>query len=377
VIIVANKEFDVLVIGEGLAGATASAAAVSEGASVALVSKGPGSFVLADGCVELEPDDSAPTRQLGSQDERQAALRFFLSTASSAGCEYRGGFGEAIFIPTMLGTVRKVSLAPLYFGGCDIRALKSIVVAGFEGSLDFNPKFIAERLTLRAQANHETTNYTSRCLKLATRCIQPAHELEFATRFDREPRFHEAVVTALQEAAENADLLVIPAALGLNTSTDELRDLCRQIGCLICEIATLPPSVLGMRLLRRFERYLSSLKVRLLTGFAATRLIFDHDQCRGVVLDTPGRPQTINAQSVVVATGGFSHLLNSTISTQSTVNDELQVCGSDGTLAASNLFACGGALRTSNIYSENAVAILTGYRAGRLAATTGVHHAGR
>jgi glycerol-3-phosphate dehydrogenase subunit B len=377
VIIVASKEFDVLVIGEGLAGATASAAAVSEGASVALVSKGPGSFVLADGCVELEPDDNAQSPLLGREDERLAALRFFLATASSAGCEYWGGVGSAIYIPTVLGTLRRVALAPLYFGGRDIRTLKNAVVAGFEDSLDFNPKFIAERLALRARVSGERTNYTSRWLKLATRSIQPAHELEFATHFDRQPRFREAVLTALQEAAESADLLIVPAVLGLNTSTAELRDLCQQIGCPICEIATLPPSVLGMRLLRRFERYLSSLKVQLLTGFAVSELLFEDGQCRGAVLDTPGRPQTIKAQSVVVATGGFSQLLDRASSTQLSINDDLQACGSDGKLLAANLYVCGGALRTSNIYSENAVAILTGYRAGRLAATTGVHHAGR
>jgi glycerol-3-phosphate dehydrogenase subunit B len=252
-----------------------------------------------------------------------------------------------------------------------------VVVAGFEDSLDFNPKFIAERLALRARASGELTNYTSRWLKLATRSIQPAHELEFATHFDRQPRFREAVLTALQEAAESADLLIIPAVLGLNTSTGELRDLCQQIGCPICEIATLPPSVLGMRLLRRFERYLSSMKVQLLTGFSASELLFEDGRCRGAVLDTPGRPQTIKAQSVVVAAGGFSQLLERASITQPSINDDLQACGSDGNLLAANLYVCGGALRTSNIYSENAVAILTGYRAGRLAATTGVHHAGR
>lgn len=376
-IIVANKLFDVLVIGEGLAGATAAAAAASEGAGVALVSKGPGSFILADGCVELDSTNGVHERLLGRDDERLAALRFFLAAASSAGCEYQGGFGQSIYIPTVLGTFRKVALAPLYFGACDIRTLKNVVVAGFENSLDFNPNFVSERLAMRAHANGDATSYAARFLKLPTRTVRPANELEFATHFDRDPRFREAVTSALQEAAESADLLIIPGVLGLNTSTDELRDLCRQIGCPICEIATLPPSVLGMRLLKRLERYLESLKVQLFTGFAASRLVVDGANCVGVVLDTPGRPLTIKAQNVIVATGGFSHLLDDAAGMQTAVNDDLQVCTGDGKLLAQNLYVCGGALRTSNIYSENAVAILTGYRAGRVAAATGVHHAGR
>ncbi len=48
-----SVEFDVLVIGEGLSGITAAAAARQQGARVMLASKGPGTFVLGTACVDL------------------------------------------------------------------------------------------------------------------------------------------------------------------------------------------------------------------------------------------------------------------------------------------------------------------------------------
>ncbi len=376
----ANNEFDVVVVGEGLAGATAAAAAVSEGARVALASKGPGSFVLADGCVELGTNNVANAAWLGTEADRGNAVNFFVASAGGAGCEYRGGFGERIAIPTILGTFRQVSLAPLYFGSRDLWTMGKVVVAGFEGSLDLDAKFLAERYTSRAKKNGKSTKFTARTLNLGQRRVQPSHELEFATHFDRDPQFRESVVMALATAAESADCLILPGVLGLNTSTDELREIVRQVGCAICEIATLPPSILGIRLLRRMERYLGGLGVELMTGFSVSKLLLEGDRCQGVELETPGRERRIEAQAVVVATGGFSHLLQPKAAPRETnpmpANEELLACAG-GQVIAQNLFACGGALRTSNVFSENAVAILTGVRAGRLAAAVGVHHAGR
>jgi glycerol-3-phosphate dehydrogenase subunit B len=355
VIAVATREFDVLVIGEGLAGAMAAAAAASEGCRVGLVAKGPGTFVLADGCIDFEKLDPRLEPEKGFGRE----IEFFLTTAAAAGCEYRGRLGERIAVPTLLGTFRHATFAPLCFGEFDLRRLTNVIVGGIPSLFDFDARFIAERLMSKARVEGRQTNYSARQLQISYQGEPPHLEIEFAAQFDRNPRFREAVVTALASVAANADLLIIPGFLGVNTTTEELRDIWGHVGCRICEVASLPPSVLGMRLLGRLEDFLTRTGVELLTGFALRELCWEGEHCRGVLLDTPGRPRRLEAEAVVVATGAFSHLLDARAGMES------------------NVFVCGGALQLSDPRTENAVAIVTAFRAGTHAAKLGVQYAGR
>ena len=353
-----SSELDVLVVGEGLAGVMASAAATNQGARVALVTKGPGSFMLADDCIDFAAVDS---RRLGSEQGFQREVQFFLDTAAAAGCEYRGCLGESISVPTILGTFRQVTLAPSYFGGFDPRRLKKVVVIGFPSIIDFDAEFVSERLASKARSDGRPTSYCSRQLQISALVTPPRLEIQFAAQFDRNPRFREAVVTALASAAKNADLLIVPGVLGLNTTTDELTALWNQVGCPICEIATLPPSVLGIRLLRRWEQHLSRIGVERFAGFAVSKLWLENEQYRGVVLDTPGRPQRLEAKALVLATGAFSHLVETR---------------TDGPVPA-NVLVCGGALNISDPRNENAVALITGVRAGIRAANVGAQTCGK
>ena len=353
-----SSEFDVLVVGEGLAGLMASAAAASQGARVALVTKGPGSFMLADDCIDFAAVDRS---RLGSDDGFKREVQFFLNTAAAAGCEYRGRLGESIRVPTILGTFRQVTLAPLYFGEFDPSGSKNVVVIGFPSILDFDANFVAERLASNARSAGTTTNYTARQLELSRVRKPPRLEIQFAAQFDRDPRFRETVVTALASAGKSADLLIVPGVLGLNTTTDELTTLWHRIGCPICEIATLPPSVLGIRLLRRWEQYLSRIGVERFAGFAVSKLWLENENYRGVVLDSPGRPQRLEAKALVLATGAFSHLVETRA----------------GGLVPGNLLVCGGALNLSDPRNENAVALVTGIRAGIHAANVGAQTCGK
>jgi glycine/D-amino acid oxidase-like deaminating enzyme len=109
------------------------------------------------------------------------------------------------------------------------------------------------------------------------------------------------------------------------------------------------------------EYYLAKRGVEPFAGFAVSELWLEDEHCRGVLLDTPGRRQRLEAAALVLATGAFSHLLES--------------C--PGGLAPRNVLICGGALKISDPRTENAVAIITGIRAGRSAANVGVQYAGR
>src|SRR5262249_12021357 len=132
---------------------------------------------------------------------------------------------------------------------------------------------------------------------------------EIATDFDRNAIFRQALIDALKPVAKDADLLIIPGIFGLETSDDDIRQVRNEIGCAICELPTIPPSVPGLRLLRRMEACLAAMGVDIVTVFAVRNLQIAAQICMGAAIETPGKPRTIAADCYILAAGRFSHLL--------------------------------------------------------------------
>ena len=107
------NELDLLVVGEGLSGIVAAAAAATQGLRVMLVSPGPGTFVLGTTCVDL---DGLTSSGMGlaehSAEQTEQAIAFFLELTASAGCGFKGNRGARRFVPTVLGTFQQTTLAP-------------------------------------------------------------------------------------------------------------------------------------------------------------------------------------------------------------------------------------------------------------------------
>jgi glycerol-3-phosphate dehydrogenase subunit B len=141
------NEFDVLVIGEGLAGVVAAAAAVSRGAQVTLASTGSGRFVLATACLDLDrivADGSGSVAY--TPQELKEAVSFFADFSGRAGCAYEGSVEERRMLPTVMGTFQTVSLAPRSIWQGDPRSMAKAVIVGIEGLSGFDADFVAERL---------------------------------------------------------------------------------------------------------------------------------------------------------------------------------------------------------------------------------------
>src|SRR5271157_5383834 len=128
-----GDEFEVLVIGEGLSGITAAAAACQQGARVMLASKGPGTFVLGTACVDLAGLDwgTLGVGKCGAT-EIEEAIGFFVELTAAAGCAYEGGVRERRLAPTIMGTFAEVSLAPRALWKGDPRGAGKTVVVGIE-----------------------------------------------------------------------------------------------------------------------------------------------------------------------------------------------------------------------------------------------------
>jgi len=377
------NEFDVLVIGEGLSGITAAAAACQRGAHVMLASKGPGTFVLGTACVDLEGlhnRDLFPTC-CGSSGQEEA-IRFFVELTAAAGCAYEGGVGERRMVPTIMGTFADVSLALRSLWKGDPRTFTKAVVVGIESLFAFDARFVAARLSVHCRELGLSASYCSADIGLPPSkrhgWLTP---LEMASEIDRNPFYRQTLIACLKRLAQNADLLILPGVLGLDTSNEEIRRIEDEIGCAICELPTLPPSVPGLRLLRRLESHLTKMGTEICTGFSIRNLCIDQGRCVGAVLDTPGRPRTVHADSVILASGKFSRLLESDtdrecLSTHvDRVSQQLQPLNSLGALLATNVYECGSVLGKLESRYGNAIAIVSGYHAGMLACEQGVHYA--
>lgn len=358
------NECEVLVIGEGLSGMMAAATAATEGSRVTLISKGPGNFVLGSGCVDLDGQDRA---KLGLIDDRlEPAVSFFLDLTSSADCAYSGGAHDRRLVPTILGTFQEVSLAPRCLWQADPHNVSNVLVAGIANLPGFDANFLAERLSSHCQRTGLTTSYRSEVVTLPHNPKHALTALEIASHIDRDDDYRAALARALRPLIRDAELLIMPGILGLKSNDTDLVCFEEDIGCAVCELATLPPSVPGLRLLQRLERRLTQLGVDLSIGFPVRKLCTEGQHCVGVELDTPGRPRQLRADVVILACGRFSDLLEPAMA-------EFTGCES----RFDNVFACGSLLGQFEPRHRKAVSILTGHQAGMLACKQGVQYAGR
>ena len=363
-----RNHFDLIVAGAGIAGITSVAAAASRGLKVALVSTGPGSFVLGAGCVEVQDAQ----RGLHSLDE---ALSFFRNLTELAGCGFRGGLEEVRYLPTILGSFQTVSLAPYCMWNGAPEAAAQVAVVGIKGLSSFDCNFVAERLAYHASKLGVGSTYVAREINLSIAEGTVAGTLQFGNRFDRDTIFYKELFEALKPIAAKASLIIMPGILGLKSDQEKIGNLEKALGCLLCELPTLPPSIPGMRLFNRLEMWLRRSGVEFFTGFPIQKLQIENGRCTGVLLETPARSLRLSAESVILATGPFSGRLLGT--SAFSVNSDLRPVDSSGALIAGNLYAAGAILRNSSARGGNAMAILTGYAVGMLAAGAGVQYAQR
>ncbi len=355
---------EVLVIGEGLSGIMAAATAASEGSRVTLVSKGPGNFVLGSGCIDLNGSDRA---KLGLIDDRaEAAVSFFLDLTAAADCAYSGGALDRHSVPTIMGTFQQVSLAPRGLWQADPQSFGRVLVAGIANLPSFDAKFLAERLSSHAQKMGLNTSYRSEVIALPHNPKHALTPIEVAGHIDRDNDYRTALAQALRPAIRDAELVILPGILGVKSNDTDLVCFEEDIGCAVCELATLPPSVIGLRLLNRLERRLVQLGVDISTGFPVRKLCTEGTHCVAVELDTPGRSRELRADIVILACGRFSDLLEPTMAEFTGYGSHLD-----------NVFACGSLLGQLEPRHRNAISILTGHQAGMLASKQGVQYAGR
>ena len=363
-----TNRYDVVIVGAGLSGLVAAGVTAHRKLKVALVATGPGSFVTGPGWLkaqEILRASAAPA--LGE------AIAYFCELARLAGCPYAGDILTARSLPSVLGDFHSVALAPLTLWNTEPRDGISTEIVGIRGLSGFDENFMAERLTEQARLIGSNCAYAARQISFSRDMGVPVTALRIAECFDRDPAFRAELIHALREAASGFARILVPGILGLESSAEQIAEFERELGCVVCEIPTLPPSIPGLRIYHRLERYLHKIGVELYRGFPVEQVEIHDGVCVGMRVASPGHSLRLHCDSVVVAIGRSS--ASPLGGEYAGYDQQMRPLNSTGSVMARNVFMAGSNLHSDAGHHGNVLHILTGYRAGILAASTRGNHA--
>jgi len=243
--------YDVIVIGAGLAGLMAAEAAQSEGARVLLLARGMGSLPLTTGCIDglgYFPKDSRtplgspltaldplqdqhphhPYARVGREKLLSSFARF-QELCRAGGLPYAGDFSSTLILPTSLGTSHPTCLVPLTMKGGDLSLPGSVLLLGIKGLRDFFPFFAAENLNGLRLRGKTSSSFRAEVLEGIELRGKAMNGLNLARAFD-EKDFRDAFARRVEPLLKKGERLGLPAVLGFYSSTEAWQDLQDKMG---------------------------------------------------------------------------------------------------------------------------------------------------
>lgn len=312
--------YDTVVVGVGLAGLVAALRLTEQGQRVLVVARGVGATHLAPATIDVlgyvkdarvdSPSTSLPSliasepahpyARVGA--ERVAASLAWFSTHTGK-LGYSGSFEENMLLPTAIGVPKPATLAPQTIAGGDLRAGGRFVFVGFKGFKDFHPALLADNL-VRAQL---PAPITARSIELEP---PPSRRGDLsgrimAGRFDND-ELSDWLAGALDGRLDVDERVGVPAVLGLRSATDTWQGLETRLGRRVFEVATLPPSIPGIRLFDVLAQQLREAGTRVVLGVRAVGARANAGRIEAIDIVNATGSLSHRTGSVVLASGGFA-----------------------------------------------------------------------
>ena len=311
--------FDAVVIGAGTAGLTAATRLAEGGAHVCVLAKGVGSTHLAPGTIDVlgyaperveDPEralaDFVAARPdhpyaLVGADAVAAALQWIsdrVCDGPQPGYRYVGGLERNHLLPTAVGVARPSALVPETMAEGEVRSEEPVCVVGTRVLRDFHAALCA--------ANLERAGVAARAIDVELELDRAdANALGLARRFD-DAAWRAAFAGSLAPMLRADERVALPAVLGMRDPHGAWADLQRRLGRPVFEIATLPPSVPGMRLFDVLSGALRRAGGRLVLGSEVVGAERSGDRIAAVRAHAAGHDVRYHARWFVLATGGFN-----------------------------------------------------------------------
>jgi glycerol-3-phosphate dehydrogenase subunit B len=313
--------YDVVVLGCGVAGLTAATRLAEGGARVCVLAKGVGSTHLAPGTVDVLGHDPAalvespasalpgfvsthpdhPYALVGA-DAIEPALDWFaarIEQGPQPGYRYVGSLERNHLLPTAIGAIRPSALVPETMAEGDAGSSQDpVCVAGIRALRDFHPSLCAGNLR-RAGIKARAVELDLDVGRVEINSLGLARKLD-----DR--RFRGAFAAELTMLLRPGERVALPAVLGLLDPHSVWTDLRRRLGRPVFEIPTLPPSAPGMRVYNALVAGLRAARARFILGAEVVGVEREGERVTALRAHTSGRDTVFGARWVVLATGGFA-----------------------------------------------------------------------
>ena len=311
---------DVAVIGTGLTALAAARTVQQSGRQVVLVWPGLSSLYFLFATVDVigyptptaaEPiaDPAEAVARLIAQDPShpyaragmnavEASIALMLEWFNEAGLAWEGALDRNFLLPTATGTPKPCCLAPASMTAGDLSRPQPIVLCGFTGYQDFAPEFAAANL----KRQWGTADVS------ALRVTAPGYgpdrlftSIDLARSFE-DADFRDAVAAQLRDRVTGDGVRVgVPGVLGLTTANETFAAFQRAVGHPVFEIATVPPSVIALRLFDRLRKHLQEAGIEIIWAAPAHAAEVTDGRCRSILLKAAGHELPVEAGSYVLA----------------------------------------------------------------------------
>ena len=317
-----SEKYDICIIGTGLAGLAAAVFAASRGLSCVQVGQ-PGEINFSSGLLDLlgvhpvgeknvlndpwagvdalvRDMPEHPYARLPKEDIR-AAFSELLSFLKETGLTYHRRMHHNSAVLTSLGTTKLTYCVPhtMWNGVAALEKKPSCLILDIRGLKGFSARQIVatlqnewpDLLTGRISfpdMDHLNEVYTEH---MANTLILPENREKFAR--------------AVRPHIKGAQIVGMPAILGLYRTHEVVSDLEKLIGVPVFEIPTIPPSVPGLRLKEAFERGLRAKGVRYFSQNRVLAVRAGRDRYFELDIGRTTTADTVLSRGIILASGRF------------------------------------------------------------------------
>ena len=317
-----TAKYDLCIIGTGLAGLAATMFAVNRGLSCVQVGQ-TGEINFSSGLLDLLGVHPVGEKNILSdpwagidalvrdipehpyarlpKEDIQAAFKELLSFLKETGLTYHRRMNHNSAVLTSLGTLKPTYGVPhtMWKGVAALKKTPAGLILDIRGLKGFSARQIAA--ALQKDWSDVMTGRISFPGMDHLNEVYPEHMANALIL----PENREKVAQAVRPHLKDAQIIGLPAILGIYRTHEIVSDLEKRIGVPVFEIPTIPPSVPGLRLKEAFERGLRAKGVRyfsqnrVLSARAGKDRYFELDIGRKTTEDS------LKSRGIILASGRF------------------------------------------------------------------------